>query len=243
MRRSRAMIRNPLASIVDRPPPQAALAVVAAWAAFIAGLLAGGEIEDGWSFVIAGIAGAGLVWVGLVAASRTRTLTDRSPGGRAALAALALAAGTALGLANLAANWMIAEAHPAMRALLTQRMRTLALRPRISMVSAPLVEEVIMRLFVMSVIAWVVVRLTSRRGLAFGFALVASSLFFALLHLARPLPGDPSVANLYRTALTVKYTLAGLPLAWIFWRWGLPYSILCHFAANAAHLALQSRVF
>jgi hypothetical protein len=36
-----------------------------------------------------------------------------------------------------------------------------------------------------------------------------------------------------------KYTLAGLPLGWIFWRWGLPYAILCHIAANAAHLDLQ----
>jgi hypothetical protein len=40
-----------------------------------------------------------------------------------------------------------------------------------------------------------------------------------------------------------KYTLAGLPLGWIFRRWGLPYSILCHMAANAAHLAVQARLF
>jgi hypothetical protein len=36
---------------------------------------------------------------------------------------------------------------------------------------------------------------------------------------------------------------AGLPLGWIFWRRGLPYAILCHIAANAAHLALQEGVF
>jgi hypothetical protein len=67
--------------------------------------------------------------------------------------------------------------------------------------------------------------------------------FFATLHLARPLPDAALLATVYRAALLVKYTAAGLPLGWIFWRWGLPYSILCHAAANAAHLALQNRVF
>ncbi len=68
-------------------------------------------------------------------------------------------------------------------------------------------------------------------------------MFFAALHLGQPFPDAPALANDYRAALLAKYTLAGLPLGWIFWRWGLPYSILCHAAANAAHLALQDRVF
>jgi membrane protease YdiL (CAAX protease family) len=95
----------------------------------------------------------------------------------------------------------------------------------------------------MSAIAWLVMRLTKRTTLAFAIALVGSALFFALLHLARPLPDDPALANSYRAALVTKYTLAGLPLGWIFWRWGLPYAILCHVAANAAHLALQENLF
>jgi membrane protease YdiL (CAAX protease family) len=80
-------------------------------------------------------------------------------------------------------------------------------------------------------------------GLAFAIGLVGSSLVFALLHLGRPTPADPALANYYRAALLAKYTLAGLPLGWIFWRWGLPYAILCHVAANAAHLAAQKGVF
>jgi hypothetical protein len=51
------------------------------------------------------------------------------------------------------------------------------------------------------------------------------------------------LANYYRAALLTKYTLAGLPLGWIFWRWGLPYAILCHVAANAVHLAFQAGLF
>lgn len=153
----------------------------------------------------------------------------------------ALAAGTALGLTNLAANWAIAETSPALRTLLADRMARL--RPLDGLVAAPLVEETLLRLFLLSVLVWLVSRLTRSASLAFAIALVGSSLFFAVLHLIRPLPGDPSLATYYRTALVTKYTLAGLPLGWIFWRWGLPYAILCHAAANGAHLALQQRIF
>jgi membrane protease YdiL (CAAX protease family) len=95
----------------------------------------------------------------------------------------------------------------------------------------------------MSALAWVVFRFTRRPTLAFATAVIGSAGFFALLHLARPFPGDPALAAYYRAALMTKYTLAGVPLGWVFWRWGLPYSILCHAAANAAHLALNGRVF
>jgi membrane protease YdiL (CAAX protease family) len=95
----------------------------------------------------------------------------------------------------------------------------------------------------MSAIAWVVSRFTDRAGLVFAIALVGSAFVFALLHLARPLPADSMLANSYRALLLVKYTMAGLPLGWIFWRWGLPHSIVCHAAANAAHIAFQGLVF
>lgn len=32
-------------------------------------------------------------------------------------------------------------------------------------------------------------------------------------------------------------------MGWIFWRWGLPYAIFCHCAANAAHMLLQPMFF
>ncbi len=210
-----------------------------AWLAFMAGLLVGGEIQDFASFAIAGAIGAALVFLGFAAASRCRTLSQRANRGR--LIVLSLAAGTALGLANLAANWTIAQADPALRAMLVERTATVA--PRVGLVAAPLVEEIGVRLFLMSAMAWVVFRVTNRAGLAFAVALLGSAFVFALLHLARPLPADPTLANYYRAALLTKYTLAGLPLGWIFWRWGLPYSILCHVAANAAHLAFQGGVF
>lgn len=59
-----------------------------------------------------------------------------------------------------------------------------------------------------------------------------------------------SKTNVYRSMgdyasplLVTKYTLASLPLGWIFWRWGLPYAILCHSMVNATHLLLQPILF
>ena len=115
--------------------------------------------------------------------------------------------------------------------------------PLVAVIAAPLGEEVAVRLFLMSAIAWVVSRFTKNPSIVFAAALVASSLVFALLHLGRPFPGDPAVASFYRASLVTKYALSGLPMGWLFWRWGLPYAILCHAVANATHLVVQPFVF
>jgi hypothetical protein len=100
-------------------------------------------------------------------------------------------------------------------------------------------EEVVFRLFVMSVMAWLVYRNAKRERLAFAIVLVGS----AVPHLERPLPDASMLADYYLAALMVKYTLLGVPLGWVFWRWGLPYAIICHSGANATHMALQWGVF
>ena len=216
-------------------------AALAAWLAFMVSLIVGREVGDVVSFAIGAASGAALVLIGFAAAARTRTLSRAAGSNRARLSLLALAAGAGLGLANLAANWLIASTHPTLRALLVQRFTTMD--PLVAVIAAPFGEEVTVRLFLMSAIAWVVSRVTKNPSLVFAAALVSSSLVFALLHLGRPFPGDPSVASFYRVALVTKYALAGLPMGWLFWRWGLPYAILCHAAGNAAHLALQRFVF
>jgi len=218
-----------------------AVSTSAAWLALMTGLMVGGDIENPASFAVAAVGGAVLVFAGFAAASRCRVLPRFVGGQRVRLAFLALAVGLVLGAANLLANWLIAESDPTVRVLLAERMTTL--KPVVGMVAAPIVEEVSLRLFLMSAVAWIVWRVTKRVRLAFALALLGSSLVFAALHLDRPLPADPALANYYRAALLVKYTLAGLPLGWIFWRWGLPYAIVCHIAANAVHLALQQRFF
>lgn len=236
-----ALRRHPLDAITDRSRGEAALAVAAAWAAFMAGLVAGGEVVDLASLLVAGASGAALVWLGFAAASACRPLPARADAQRPRLALLSLAAGVGLGAANLAANGAIAAAHPTLRALLAERMAVLP--PLNALLAAPLVEEVVVRLFLLSALAWVVFRFTRRAGLAFALALGGSAFVFALLHLDRPMPADPVLASSYRLALLAKYTLAALPMGWIFWRWGLPYAMLCHAAANATHLVLQNLLF
>jgi len=216
-------------------------AALAAWLAFMTGLIVGREIDDLASFAIGAASGAALVLIGFAAAARTRTLSRTASSDRGRLTLLALAAGAGLGLANLAANWLIASAHPTIRTLLVERFTTMD--PLVAVIAAPFGEEVTVRLFLMSAIAWVVSRFTKNPSIVFAAALVASSLVFALLHLGRPFPGDPSVASFYRAALVTKYALAALPMGWLFWRWGLPYAILCHAAGNATHLVLQRFVF
>ena len=233
--------RNLLGTILDSLRKEAALAVVGAWLAFMIGLVVDGTVDGVTSFGIAGAVGALLVVLGFAAASRCRLLPQRSNKHGIRLVFLSLAVGAGVGLINLAANWGITEADPSLRALLVERI--MAKQPWEVLVAGPITEEVVFRLFVMSVMAWVVYRVTERAGRAFVIALIGSAAIFAFPHLERALPADPMLTDLYVAALMTKYTLLGVPLGWVFWRWGLPYAILCHSAANATHMALQWRVF
>lgn len=233
--------RNLLGTILDSRHKEAALAVVAAWLAFMIGLAVDGTVDGPTSFGVAGAVGVVIVVLGFAAASHCRLLPQRSNKHRARLVFLSLAVGAGVGLVNIAANWGITEADPALRALLVERI--MAKQPWEVLVAGPITEEVVFRLFVMSVMAWVVYRVRKRAGLAFAIALIGSAAIFAFPHLERPLPDDSMLAGYYLAALMTKYTLLGVPLGWVFWRWGLPYAIICHSAANATHMALQWGVF
>jgi hypothetical protein len=212
-----------------------------AWLAFMVGLSIDGTVDGPISFGVAGAIGVVIVALGFAAASRCRALAQRSNKQRARLVVLSLTVGAGAGLANLAANWGIAEASPALRAVLVERFT--AIPPLLAVVAAPLDEEVVFRLFVMSVIAWVIYRYTKRAELAFVWALLGSAVIHALPHLQRPLPASSMLTDYYVAALMVKYTALAVLQGWVFWRWGLPYAIICHSVANATHLALQSWVF
>ena len=228
--------------VVDRPPPHAAAALAAAWTGFLAGLLVTpGEVTDAASLSIAAVAGAVLVVVGFAAASRCRPLPRRGAPERLRLLLLAVGVGAVAGAGNLAANAGLASLDPAIRAVLVERFASID--PVTAIVGAPLVEEVVLRLFVMSGIAWIVARFTSRGSTVFAVAALVSAVAFALLHLDRAFPLDPAVARLYAGGLVLKYTLAGLVQAWAFWRWGLPYAIVAHAAVNATHRLLEPLAF
>jgi hypothetical protein len=184
--------------------------------------------------------GTGLVVAGYAAASRVRPLLPREGRERVRLALLALAFGAAYGIANLGVNVGLAAADPAIRQVLHERITTMPLARTV--LWAPLFEEVAYRLFFLSVLAWIIARFTRNPRTVSLVATVVSAVAFALVHLIRPMPADSSMALLYSTGIVVKTTAAGLLFNWLFWRWGVPYAMLAHAAANAAH-QLVSPVF
>jgi hypothetical protein len=214
-----------------------------AWAAFMTALVIGQEVTDVASFVVAGLAGGALVLVGFLAVSRVRPIGRRTTAERGKALLLAVGLGFGLGLVNLGGNLALAKAHPAINVVLTERFARLRLDPLSGLVFAPVVEEIALRLVFLSVVAWIVSRFTARPRAAFLTALTVSSLVFALLHLDRAFPADPTVAAVYAVGLVAKYTIAGLVQGWIFWRCGLPYAMVSHSAVNGVHLALQRAFF
>lgn len=92
-------------------------------------------------------------------------------------------------------------------------------------------EEIGFRLFLMGGMAWLLSRSTDDRRSVFLVALAVSALVFGPLHLLRPPAG-----LLDATVVVLKAGTAGLLLGWVFWRWGLPYSIVCHGTTNGVHL-------
>jgi membrane protease YdiL (CAAX protease family) len=228
------MQKRSLSIIVDRSPPEAAVAMGAAWLAFLAGLalFESGDVDLA-DMLIDGLIGAGLVVTGYAAASRLRPMPPRQDRERVRLAVLAIASGAAYGIANLAANLGLAAADPAIGQVLGERITTMSIWQ--TAVAAPLYEEVVYRLFFLSVLAWIVARFTRNPRTIFLVAMIVSAVAFGMVHLIRPMPDDASAVFLYSIGIVVKNTAAGLLFNWLFWRWGLPYAMLAHAAANAAH--------
>ncbi|WP_412061380.1 type II CAAX prenyl endopeptidase Rce1 family protein [Rubrivirga sp. IMCC45206] len=194
------------------------------------------------SLVGGGLLGAVLVGTGFVAAARTRRLAPRSPAQRTRLAAGALLLGVAVGAMNLGANVAMGASAPEIQALLRAHLADPPSWARLAAVAV--VEEVAFRLVLMSVVAWGVSRLTRRPRTVFLAALAVSALLFAGAHLlGRPMPPAPAMAALYTSGVLLKSGLAGLVLGGVFWRWGLPYAMLCHLAANGLHTLLEPVLF
>jgi membrane protease YdiL (CAAX protease family) len=189
-----------------------------------------------------GLIGLPLVAVGFLAASRCRWVPERAISQRAALTVLALLAGIGLGAMNIGANVALATADSSIRALLQEHFAEPLTWTRVA--SVAVVEEVVSRLFLMSVVAWVATHFVNRARTVFLIALIVSALLFAVPHLlGRPMPAQPAVAALYASGVVLKSGVAGLVLGWVFWRWGLPYAMLIHFAANGLHMVLEPVLF
>jgi membrane protease YdiL (CAAX protease family) len=97
-------------------------------------------------------------------------------------------------------------------------------------------EELLLRLFLMTLIAWVFWKIGLREGeqpsrLAFWLAIALSALLFGVGHL-------PSAAALWSlTPIVITRTmllnsLLGIAFGFLYWQWGLEYAMLSHFCAD-----------
>lgn len=186
------------------------------------------ERTDRSGALLAGALTFGGVALGLAAVARVRPLPRRSGADRLRGLGLSLAAGGVLGVLNLMANYGLASLDPAVHERMVAQWT--ALTSWSVMVSAPMVEEIGFRLFLMGGTAWLVSQVTQNRRVAFVAALGVSACVFGLAHLMRPPSGVVHAAG-----VVLKNSAAGVLLGWIFWRLGLPYSIVCHGTANAVH--------
>ncbi len=102
-----------------------------------------------------------------------------------------------------------------------------------------IVEELQLRLFLMTLLLWIVARVQQRlpRPGVYWMAIVAAALLFGIGHL-------PTAAHVWGLdALVVLRTLllngvAGVVFGWLYWRRGLEMAVLAHFAADIVLHAL-----
>ena len=215
----------------DRSAREAAPALAATWLAFVlATALALPQPPRPDLVALGAVLGALLVAGGFAAAWRVRPIAAREGSARARLAALALLAGAAVGAALLATLVLLARAEPALRARFTGRGDEPAWRPLALAFESAILEEVVFRLFVMSVVVWAATRWLPRAW-AVGLGVAVSTLLFGLAHLPA-WASATATSPVLVAAVVLLNGVAALLLAWVFWRWGLPYAILTHLAGD-----------
>lgn len=105
-------------------------------------------------------------------------------------------------------------------------------------VSAGVNEEILLRLFLLSLLAWVIQRVALRRSQGFPpravlwTANILAAVIFGLLHIPNlTLMGLP-VTPLVVLYLILLNGMAGLVFGWLFWTFGLECAMIAHFSAD-----------
>lgn len=218
--------------IMGRNSGAATPALAGTWVAFVAALALALPQPPRPAYLLAGaVAGGALILTGFAAASRCRALPEGERPGRAATAAMSLLSGAALGLVLLAVLLALVNAEPALRARFAGRLGEPFWRPWALAFESSILEEVVFRLFVLSALAWLTSRLFPGTRRSFAVGLVGSALLFALAHLPAWLAAAHASPLLVLGVVALNGT-GGLLFGYVFWRWGLPYAICCHFAAD-----------
>lgn len=216
--------------------------ITATWLAFLsATALALPQPPNPWIVLLSAVVGAVLIYAGFAAAERCRPLPQRPPGTRLTLAAISLLAGTALGFILLGALILLARAEPALRARFANRLHEPWWRPWALAYESSILEEVVFRLVILTLVAWATLRITKNARLAFIAGLVASTIAFGLAHLPAWLAATHATPLLVAAVMTLN-ALGAILLGFVYWRWGLPYAIVAHFAGDMVIQVLGPRV-
>lgn len=211
--------------------------VAAAIAVGIALLLYFPDQDDGSGAMLGALSAVIPVALALRALAQVRPLPARSMAARTRLTGRALGLGVVLGLANLGVNYGMAALDSRIHEQMVTRWAKFSSWSVV--IAEPIMEEIAYRLVLLTALSWLIARFTGNRHTSFRAALIVSSALFGVAHIFYGGVDSP----LYAAGMALKSSGAGLLLGWVFWRWGLPYSILCHCAANAIHLLLIPVLF
>ena len=209
--------------------------IAAATAALVSALVYFPDRDDGSGAILGGLSTFVPVLLALAALDQLRPY--RSTLGPVRLVVLSFLVGLALGLANLGVNYGMAMADPAIHRQMVTRWAEFSTWSVVF--AGPVIEEIAYRLILLTCLAWLISRASKDRNTIFYGALVTSAVLFGVAHIFY---GGVHGA-VYAAGMAVKTSGGGLLLGWVFWRWGLPYSAICHCTANGVHLLLIPALF
>lgn len=184
--------------------------------------------------LIASLFGLAAVAFGFYVNVRARQMCPTRVHGHFRLAWYAGLVGVAVGLIVLVQTLVLATFDQGMRHRYAMFLGEPLWPPLLRSFSAGVIEEVAFRYIGMATIAVIVFRKLANADRAYRIALVSTAVVFGLLHF----PGF-SIAGV---VVVLVNTAAALLLGWIYWHWGLPHAILCHFIAGVVNQWLGPRL-
>ncbi len=198
-------------------------------------------IQPGF-FLIAAAIGGLAVWLGLAAARRVGTGAPILDGTvatplAARRLAISLAVGAACGAVVVAVLvYGLVPIEPALATRLRARIGAPSWLPWALAVESSILEEFVLRLFLLSSVAWLLARGWRNdhapvSAVSSWSAITASSLVFAAVHLPAWLATTNPTAVLIASVLILN-GVAGMVLGYLYWRWGIESALLAHFAAD-----------
>jgi len=198
-------------------------------------------IQPGF-FLIAAAIGGLAVWLGLAAARRVGKGAPILDGTvatplAARRLAISLAVGAACGAVVVAVLvYGLVPIEPALATRLRARIGAPSWLPWALAVESSILEEFVLRLFLLSSVAWLLARGWRNdhapvSPVASWSAITASSLVFAAVHLPAWLATTNPTAVLIASVLILN-GVAGMVLGYLYWRWGIESALLAHFAAD-----------